>query len=742
MIDKTIPEHLVFGLDIGTRSIVGTVGYKERNKFTVVAQVTRMHTTRAMLDGQIHDISKVAEGIVAVKKELEEMVGRELTDVCIAAAGRMLKTLTVHVDQELSEECVVNEEQIHGLELLAVEKAYQDLREETHTEKLDFYCVGYTVITYFLNGYAITNLQGHKAKKIGTDLIATFMPNEVVDGLYAAVEEAGLFVANLTLEPIAAINVAIPESYRLLNLALVDVGAGTSDISITRDGSIVAYGMMPYAGDEITEEIVRRYLVDFNTAEQIKLDCEKKKKISYNDIMGINHKITPEEVIEAVADTVKMITENTAEKIKEINGGKSVSAVFVVGGGGKLPGFTDYLAEYLELPKERVAIRGAEVMQNIEFLQEEIQKDSTLVTPVGICLNFYEQSNNFIFVNVNGERVKIYDNGKLSIVDAALQVGLPNEVLFPRRGKAIEFKVNGKQRLIRGDVGEAAVIKLNGEITGMNTSISQNDRIEITPSTIGKDASYEISMLPEYKASIDFIFNGKKVRCPKYVMVNDEFVSGYYEIKDQDEIEFLDYYTLKQVLEFMDVSVEGRLTINNRPAKLNERVYANFEVGCQLVEEDSNVSFADFAHSKEEEPEASIPELVDVPEIFDETPDMEVSDRNIPDEHRDEDVPEETAEVRLSPRAKIRSIIKDDDTISKVEEVRERAPARDLLLYVNDTQITLKNKSEYILVDILDYYDFDVSKAQGASLVIQVNGVDADFTTPVNENDKVSLYWK
>ena len=47
----------------------------------------------------------------------------------------------------------------------------------------------------------------------------------------------------MTLEPIAAINVAIPENYRMLNIALVDVGAGTSDISITRDGSIIAYGL-------------------------------------------------------------------------------------------------------------------------------------------------------------------------------------------------------------------------------------------------------------------------------------------------------------------------------------------------------------------------------------------------------------------------------------------------------------------------------------------------------------------
>ena len=79
-------------------------------------------------------------------------------------------------------------------------------------------------------------------------MLATFLPEEVVDSLYAAVEQAGLYVTNLTLEPIAAMTVAIPEQYRLLNIALIDIGAGTSDICITKDGSVIAYGMIPAAG--------------------------------------------------------------------------------------------------------------------------------------------------------------------------------------------------------------------------------------------------------------------------------------------------------------------------------------------------------------------------------------------------------------------------------------------------------------------------------------------------------------
>ena len=96
-----------------------------------------------------------------------------------------------------------------------------------------------------------------------------------------------------------------------------------------------------------------------------------------------------------------------ADCIRELNGDKSVSAVFVVGGGGMIPGYTQALAEQLGIAKERVAIRGQEVMQAISFDMENARRDSLMVTPIGICLSYYEQSNNFIFVGFNDQRIKL-----------------------------------------------------------------------------------------------------------------------------------------------------------------------------------------------------------------------------------------------------------------------------------------------------------------------------------------------
>ena len=671
--------QLVFGLDIGTRSIVGTVGYKSGDRFVVVAQRTKEHETRAMLDGQIHDIQKVADTIADVKQQLETAIGRKLTEVCIAAAGRVLRTVTTHVEYPFSADREINREDVYGLIAAGVEKAYQEFLDSQNEEDVKFYCVGHSVVRFYLNGYPMGNLEGHKARTIGIDLIATFLPDDVVDGLYKAVELAGLNVSSLTLEPIAAIQLAIPERFRMLNIALLDVGAGTSDISITNDGCILAYGMIPMAGDLLTETIAKHCLVDFATAEQIKRDAGMMEEISYMDIMLLPQKITSEEVKRITSDVINEMASRAAEKIKALNGDKAVSAVFVVGGGGKMPGYTEAIAEKLGIAKERVALRGEEVMQQIVF-EEEVVKDSLLVTPIGICLNFYEQSNNFIFVNFNETRIKIYDNNKLTVADAAMQAQFPNDGLFPKRGSALNFTVNGKQKMARGQLGEAAVITVNGEPADINTPIHANDMIKVVESTAGEPGHMTIGELPEITETLGIFVNEKKVEVPRFASVGKVLQSGYYEIQEGDEIEILNYYTVSQIVEFMDVILDPHMNVyvNNMLADQDTPVYENFSVVWTL-----------------------------------------------------ENIPNSTD-----------TYLNSEDAYPEAEDAYPEAKDEKLLhLMVNQQPVTLKGKSEYVFVDVFEEIDFDLTKPKGKGIVTNLNGRPVQYMEPLHEGDIIEIYW-
>ncbi len=695
---KRYTGQIVFGLDIGTRSIVGTVGYKSGNRFVVIAQRTKEHESRSMLDGQIHDIRRVGETISAVKAQLEEAVGRPLSEVCIAAAGRVLRTVTTHVEYPFVSDQEVGLEDIYGLISAGVEKAYQEF-DKKQDEDFRFYCVGHSVVRYYLNGYPIVNLEGHKARLIGADLIATFLPDDVVDGLYKAVELAGLSVSSLTLEPIAAIQLAIPERFRMLNIALLDVGAGTSDISITNDGCILAYGMIPIAGDVLTEAIARHCLVDFATAEQIKRDAGEMETISYTDVMFLPQTISSEEIKKVVAPLIEDMASQAADKIKELNGDKPVSAVFVVGGGGKMPGYTDVVADKMGIPRERVALRGEEVMQQIVF-EEEVKKDSLLVTPIGICLNFYEQSNNFIFVSFNGSRVKIYDNDRLSVADAALQVQFPNDGFFPKRGKALNFTVNGRQRMARGQLGEAATITVNGETADIHTAIHANDVIRVVESTAGEAGRATIGSLPESTESLLIYVNEKRVNVPRFASVNGTLQSNYYDIQEGDQIEILNYYTVGQIIEFMDVALDPRMNlyVNNKVADRSTPVYENFSVLWTL--EVLQPAFSEQVH-----------EAID-------RQDGQGGDGW-------EDCPAGDGDVAEPGTA--------DSSFAKPTTIQ---------LFVNKKPVVLSGKAEYVYVDVFEVIDFDLSRPRGKNIVTTLNGRPAQYMEPIHGGDVLEIYWK
>lgn len=752
--------QMVFGLDIGTRSIVGTVGYRDGERFIVKAECAKEHETRAMLDGQIHDIRKVGGTIKEVKETLEKELGFPLKDVCIAAAGRVLRTVTIHVETAFEEDRTVERDDMYVLSAKGVEQAYEEFSKDNHTG-LKFFCVGYSVIRYYMNGYQILNPEEHKAGNIGADMIVTFLPEDVVDGLYKAVELAGLTAVNLTLEPIAAIQVAIPEKFRMLNIALVDVGAGTSDISITKDGAIAAYGMIPIAGDSLTEIIARHCLVDFNTAEEIKRQIEDKEEISFTDIMGLPQTISSKELLEVMEPQIEAMTKPVAECIMELNGDKPVSAVFVVGGGGKIPGYTKKLSEELGIVKERVAVRGGDVMGFVDF-PEYVQKDSLLVTPVGICLSYYEQHNNIIYVTFNEENIKIYDNGKLSVVDAAMQADFPNEGLFPRRGAELDFTVDGKKRIRRGQPGESAIIMVNGMPADIHTPIKANDVIVIMPSTAGEAARLKIGSLPEYRQSLTIKVNDKEVTLPKFAMVNGEMQSEFYDIKNGDKIEMQAYYTVEQVKELLDLSLDGkRVLLNNAPASLSDKVYENFSLQIADAGEYENFS-------------PQIADAGDVPETWEALPDETaestgesetgedaISEKNVTEQS------EQSAETQAgggntAPAAAQADTVEQskadgtadlaektpadgiaDEAAEQPEEETVPKPViHDVHVVVNGSPITLHGKASYVYVDVFDYIDFDLKHPKGSGIETLLNGQSAEYLKEIFDGDVIDIRWK
>ena len=109
--------------------------------------------------------------------------------------------------------------------------------------------------------------------------------------------------------------------------------------------------MVPIAGDEVTEVIAKECLVDFNTAEIIKRQINTEEEIKFIDILGFECSRSSEKLKEVISPIVAEVGETIGEKIKELNGNKPPSAIFVVGGGAHTPGILEEIAKNSNIPK-------------------------------------------------------------------------------------------------------------------------------------------------------------------------------------------------------------------------------------------------------------------------------------------------------------------------------------------------------------------------------------------------------
>ena len=486
-------QDLIFALDIGTRSVVGIVGRPFGGRFKALDIEMAEHGSRAMLDGQIDNIHQVGALARTVTDRLEERLGVRLERVCVAAAGRALRTQSGSFAIDISDEKSISAETISRLEAGALSAAEEALQMEDEVRR-QFFMVGYTVAQYRLDNYPLASLLDHNGQKAEADVVATFLPGEVVESLYAAMRTAGLQVSSLTLEPIAAMNAAIPVELRLLNLALVDIGAGTTDIAVCRDGSVTGYTMATIAGDEITEAIMRTFLVDFQTAEEMKRNLRPGEDVCYTDILGLENTAAFEELYAAIQEPMGRLAEAIAVQVTELNGG-APSALFLAGGGSKLEGLREKVAASLGMDERRVAIAGNNFAKSA-FADEMDLNNPEYATPLGIAISAgLGLLNDSYVITLNGETAKLFRSGTLTVRDILLMNGYTYADMLGRSGKNLGVTLNGRRMVLRGEPAAPAILRVNGEEAAINAVVHAGDSIRFQPARSGRDAAKTLGEL-------------------------------------------------------------------------------------------------------------------------------------------------------------------------------------------------------------------------------------------------------
>jgi len=537
----------IFALDIGTQSVTGVLLQKNNQLFDVIDFCTKQHEERAMLDGQIHNVIQVANIITKIKESLEKDHG-PLKTVCVAAAGRALKTIHSEKSISINDRLITNNEEVKHLELSAVQNAQKTLMEENDESIFQHYhCVGYSVLHYKIDGDIIGSIIDQTGNKATVEIIATFLPKVVVKSLVAALDRANLTMEALTLEPIAAIDVLIPESMRKLNVALIDVGAGTSDIAITKQGTVTGYSMVPVAGDEITEAISSEYVLDFKIAEKAKQNIVLNQQASVQDILGFEQTLHYEDVIKKLANKINDFAKLLADEIITLNT-KAPQAIMLIGGGSLTPRLTNQLAAALQLPENRVAVRGIEAIQPLQS-NEKLPTGPEFVTPIAIAISAKNNPIHYITVYVNDTNIQMFEMKQLTVGDALVQAGIEVNKYYGRPGLAMIVYINDKPMTIRGEYGQQPSIYINDKKATVDTVIQSEDHIVIEQGLDGTSPKIKINELIGEVPEIPFYLNDKKQYLLSTYHVNDNEVNGEYIVKDKDRIKVVMNTTIKDFLD-------------------------------------------------------------------------------------------------------------------------------------------------------------------------------------------------
>lgn len=710
-------DDQIFALDIGTRSVVGLIMKKSEHQYEVIDMYSQEHKERSMLDGQIHDVLSVSEVIYDVKNTLEKKHG-PLKKVCVAAAGRALKTKRVKVSKSIVNQPIMGKEDILFLELEAVQKAQYELAKDSNdTKSAHYYCVGYSVLHYQLDGEDIGSLIDQQGIEATLEIIATFLPKVVVESLLSALQRAGLEMEALTLEPIAAIHVLIPPSMRRLNVALVDIGAGTSDIALTDQGTVSAYGMVPNAGDEITEAISDQFLLDFPLAEQAKRDLSFKETVKIQDILGFENEVTYKEMVNQIEYAIDKLVDSIHHEILNLNK-RAPKAIMLVGGGSLTPELPRKLAEKFDLSINRVAIRSIDAIPTLKKT-DNLPEGPSFVTPIGIAIAANQNPVHYISVKVNNRTVRMFDMKQLTVGDCLLAAGIEMNRLYGKPGMAKIISMNGKSLTLPGEYGTQPTLLKNEVESSLEDSVQHGDELIVTPGKDGISPSITLQELLGDGANLTIMVNQKNYTMEPKVLVNGTKVKMTYVVQDRDIITWKPYLTVEDALNVSSSPLSKEqlepITVswNGNKVKLPYRPYSVYKNGM----------------------ECSISSTIQSKDRIEWKKSMPFTLKNLLT-HLNEAI---TKEIKVMFNGKwivlsqeVKDVYRDEEKLSI-----------DSIIHKHD-QLKLKEKKEnpFIFQDIFRYVELDLSSKTKKTYVVRKNEEPATFYDQISPGDQLEILWE
>jgi cell division protein FtsA len=319
-------------LDVGTEFAKALVFEIEGGRGVVKGVGRKRQGLAHMQSGTVADISAVVDNCAVALQEAEEMAGFRPEQVVIGIAGELVKGFTTVVDQQRPKaDLPISQPElgklIEGVQRQAMREAERSVTWETGLQSVDVRLVHAAVVGAWIDGYAVTNPIGFQGRNVRIAIFDAFAPLVHLGALQTVAAKLELELVAVVAEPYAVARVLDSEQVRQGGALFIDVGGGTTDVALVRQGGIEGTRMFALGGRAFTKSIADRLELPFPRAEALKVDYAR-------GIAGDREA----EVREIVADDVAVWAAGVELVMEELSAGDLLPGrIYLCGGGSRLP---------------------------------------------------------------------------------------------------------------------------------------------------------------------------------------------------------------------------------------------------------------------------------------------------------------------------------------------------------------------------------------------------------------------
>ncbi|MFQ6021699.1 MAG: cell division protein FtsA [Acidiferrobacterales bacterium] len=346
---KRDDERLIVGLDIGTSKVLAIVGEVSPIGEVEIIGVGH-HPARGMKKGVVVNIESTVQSIQRAVEEAELMAGCQIHSVCAGIAGSHINSFNSHGIVAIKDK----------------EVGFGDVQRVIEAARALAIPTDQKVLHILPQEYVIDKQDGVR-EPIGMCGVRLEAKVHIVTGAVSAaqniikcIRRCGLEVDELILEQLASSTSALTEDEKELGVCLVDIGGGTTDVSVFTEGAIRHTAVIPIAGDQVTNDIAVALRTPTQHAEEIKkkYGCALTELAHRDDVLEVPsvgdrppRKLSRQTLAEVIEPRIEelyglVLTELRRSAFEHVIG----SGIVLTGGSAKMAGMVDLAEEVFHMP--------------------------------------------------------------------------------------------------------------------------------------------------------------------------------------------------------------------------------------------------------------------------------------------------------------------------------------------------------------------------------------------------------